>query len=146
MSFRNSCERASCPRWSSCDFRTITLPVRPRAVLLHGRPGEAYNCGSEEPQVNLVTARRVVSILEADEELIHHVADRPGHDRRYAIDCTKLRRLGWSPKVELLTGLRETIAYFDDQLCRSDLPRIDASRSASRRVGAGAESLDWSLT
>jgi len=54
--------------------------------------------------------------------------------------------LGWSPKVSLLTGLRETIAYFDDQLRRNDLPRIDASPSASRRVGTGAESLDWSLS
>ena len=78
-------------------------------VLLHGSPGEAYNCGSEEAQVNLETARRVVAILDADEELIHHVADRPGHDRRYAIDCTKLRSLGWSPHVGFETGLRETV-------------------------------------
>jgi len=46
------------------------------AVLLHGRSGEAYNCGSEQAQVNLETARRVVAILDADEELIQHVADR----------------------------------------------------------------------
>ncbi len=71
------------------------------AVLLHGAAGEAYNCGSEEAQVNLETARRVVAILEADEELIQHVADRPGHDRRYAIDCAKLRtpRLGAAGRV-----------------------------------------------
>jgi dTDP-glucose 4,6-dehydratase len=81
-------------------------------VLLHGQPGEAYNCGSEEAQVNLETARRVVAILDADEELIHHVADRPGHDRRYAIDCTKLRTLGWAPKVGFAGGLRETVEWY----------------------------------
>ena len=54
--------------------------------------------------------------------------------------------LGWSPKVELLTGLRETIAYFDEQLRCNDLPRIDASRSMSARDGASAERFDWSLT
>jgi dTDP-glucose 4,6-dehydratase len=82
------------------------------AVLLHGKPGEAYNCGSEEAQVNLETARRVVEILEADEELIQHVADRPGHDRRYAIDCTKLRALGWAPRVGFAAGLRETVEWY----------------------------------
>ena len=82
------------------------------AVLLHGRRGEAYNCGSEEAQVNLETARRVVAILGADEELIHHVADRPGHDRRYAIDCAKLRTLGWAPRVAFDAGLRETVEWY----------------------------------
>ena len=82
------------------------------AVLLHGRAGEAYNCGSEQAQVNLETARRVVAILDADGELIQHVADRPGHDRRYAIDCTKLRALGWAPRVTFADGLRETVEWY----------------------------------
>jgi len=82
------------------------------AVLLHGRSGEAYNCGSEQAQVNLETARRVVAILDADEELIQHVADRPGHDRRYAIDCTKLRGLGWAPEVAFADGLRATVEWY----------------------------------
>jgi dTDP-glucose 4,6-dehydratase len=81
-------------------------------VLRHGRTGEAYNCGSEQAQVNLDTARRVVAILAADEELIQHVADRPGHDRRYAIDCAKLRGLGWAPQVEFADGLRETVEWY----------------------------------
>ena len=82
------------------------------AVLVNGKAGEAYNCGSEEAQINLETARRVVEILEADEELIQHVADRPGHDRRYAIDCAKLRLLGWTPRVGFAAGLRETVEWY----------------------------------
>ena len=54
----------------------------------------------------------MVEILEADEELIQHVADRPGHDRRYAIDCTKLRTLGWAPRVGFAAGLRETVEWY----------------------------------
>ena len=54
----------------------------------------------------------MVEILEADEELIQHVADRPGHDRRYAIDCAKLRTLGWTPRVGFAAGLRETVEWY----------------------------------
>jgi dTDP-glucose 4,6-dehydratase len=81
-------------------------------VLLRGVAGEAYNCGAEQAQVNLETARRVVEILGAADELIQHVADRPGHDRRYAIDCKKLRALGWSPTVTFDEGLRETVEWY----------------------------------
>ncbi len=81
-------------------------------VLLRGVAGEAYNCGSEQAQVNLDTARRVVEILEADDELIQHVADRPGHDRRYAIDCAKLRALGWAPTIGFEDGLRATVEWY----------------------------------
>ena len=83
-------------------------------VLLRGAVGEAYNCGSEQAQVNLSTAQRVVEILDGSDELIQHVADRPGHDRRYAIDCAKLRRLGWAPRVEFPDGLRRTVEWYRD--------------------------------
>jgi UDP-glucuronate decarboxylase len=91
-------------------------------------------------------ARIIVDIVGSRSKVVYRPlpVDDP---RRRRPDIERAQSvLGWSPKVELLTGLRETIAYFDDQLRRNDLPRIDASRSASRRVGAGAESLDWSLS
>jgi UDP-glucuronate decarboxylase len=66
--------------------------------------------------------------------------------RRRRPDIERARSLlGWSPRVELLTGLRETIAYFDKQLHRPDLPRIDASWSAAHRLGAVAGRLDGRL-
>jgi len=91
-------------------------------------------------------ARIIVDIVGSRSKVVYRPlpVDDP---RRRRPDIERAQSvLGWSPKVELLTGLRETIAYFDDQLRRNDLPRIDASRSASRRVGAGAESLAWSLS
>ena len=88
-------------------------------------------------------ARVIVDIVGSRSKVVYRPlpVDDP---RRRRPDIERAQSvLGWSPKVELLTGLRETIAYFDDQLRRNDLPWIDASRSASRRVGAGAGSLDW---
>ena len=91
-------------------------------------------------------ARIIVDIVGSRSKVVYRPlpADDPRR-RRPNIERAQ-SALGWSPKVELLTGLRQTIAYFDDQLRRNDLPRIDTSRSASRRDGAGAERLDWSLT
>jgi UDP-glucuronate decarboxylase len=91
-------------------------------------------------------ARIIVDIVGSRSKVVYRPlpVDDP---RRRRPDIERAQSvLGWSPKVELLTGLRETIAYFDDQLRRRDLPRIDASRSVSHRVDAGAESLDWSLS
>jgi UDP-glucuronate decarboxylase len=84
-------------------------------------------------------ARIIVDIVGSRSKVVYRPLpmDDP---RRRRPDIERARSaLGWSPKVELLTGLRETIAYFDDQLRRNDLRGIDASRSASRRAGARAE-------
>ena len=63
--------------------------------------------------MNLETARRVVAILEADEELIQHVADRPGHDRRYAIDCAEAPHASAGRRASRSTaGLRETVEWY----------------------------------
>jgi UDP-glucuronate decarboxylase len=91
-------------------------------------------------------ARIIVDIVGSRSKVVYRPlpVDDP---RRRRPDIERAQSvLGWSPKVELLTGLRETIAYFDGQLRRNNLARIDASRSASRRVGARVESLDWSLS
>jgi dTDP-glucose 4,6-dehydratase len=83
------------------------------AVLRHGRAGETYNIGARQEVTNLEVARRILKSLNKDESLITHVEDRPGHDRRYAIDSSKLEReLGWQPEVQFDVGLEETIEWY----------------------------------
>jgi UDP-glucuronate decarboxylase len=91
-------------------------------------------------------ARIIVDSVGSRSKIVHR--SLPMDDpRRRRPDIERAQSvLGWSPKVELLTGLRATIAYFDLQLRRNDLPRIDASWSVSRRVGADAVSLAGSLS
>lgn len=82
-------------------------------VLASGRPGEVYNIGGGEPVPNLEIVRRLLRRVGKSEELIEFVIDRPGHDRRYALDTSKIaRELGWSPSVGLDEGLRRTIEWY----------------------------------
>jgi len=82
-------------------------------VLHHGRSGEIYNIGAKQETTNLDLARAVLKYLGKSEELITFVKDRPGHDRRYAIDPSKLEReLGWKPEIPLHSGLHETIDWY----------------------------------
>jgi dTDP-glucose 4,6-dehydratase len=83
-------------------------------VLRRGAPGDAYNASSEVSQVNIETARAIVTLTGAERSLLEHVPDRPGHDRRYALDCRKLRGLGWAPTVPFDAGLAATVAWFRD--------------------------------
>jgi dTDP-glucose 4,6-dehydratase len=81
-------------------------------VLRAGAPGEVYNVGGEEHE-NLEVIARIVELTGADPALVVHVEDRPGHDRRYALDDAKVRALGWSPRHAFgETGLRETVAWY----------------------------------
>jgi dTDP-glucose 4,6-dehydratase len=83
------------------------------AVLERGRVGEVYNLGGLEIEENLTIARRLLGILDQPETLISHVQDRPGHDRRYALNCEKVEReLGWKPTMTLGDGLRQTIDWY----------------------------------
>jgi dTDP-glucose 4,6-dehydratase len=82
-------------------------------VLAQGRPGEVYNVGGDERE-NLELVGRILDLTGADESLVRHVTDRPGHDRRYSIDDTKLRGLGWRPGVALEEGLADTFAWYRD--------------------------------
>jgi dTDP-glucose 4,6-dehydratase len=78
-----------------------------------GRPGEVYNIGGRCELTNLELTRALLRTLGKPESLIRYVKDRPGHDRRYAIDCGKLEReLGWRPEVPFEEGLRETVAWY----------------------------------
>lgn len=82
-------------------------------VLQHGTPGEVYNIGGNTERLNLDMARAILQVLEKPETLITFVPDRPGHDRRYAVDCSKIRReLGWEACYSLAAGLQKTISWY----------------------------------
>jgi dTDP-glucose 4,6-dehydratase len=82
-------------------------------VLREGAPGHVYNVGGEEHE-NLEVTSRVLELTGADESLIRHVEDRPGHDRRYALDDSKLHGLGWHKEHRFDDGLADTVAWYRD--------------------------------
>ncbi len=81
-------------------------------VLEHGQPGEAYNVGGGNEHENVEIAQHILEATGADRALLRHVEDRPGHDRRYALETTKLRSLGWAPAKTFEDGLRETVEWY----------------------------------
>ncbi|PGZ80223.1 dTDP-glucose 4,6-dehydratase [Priestia megaterium] len=84
-------------------------------VLHKGRNGEVYNVGGNNERTNIDIVKTILKYLNKPESLIRFVTDRPGHDRRYAIDATKLREeLGWKPKYTFETGIKETIKWYQD--------------------------------
>jgi dTDP-glucose 4,6-dehydratase len=83
-------------------------------VLREGAAGEAYNVGGGNERENVEITRRIVELTGADASLVRHVEDRPGHDRRYSLDTSKLRALGWEPKQDFDEGLAETVAWYRD--------------------------------
>jgi dTDP-glucose 4,6-dehydratase len=84
-------------------------------VLEQGRPGEAYNAGGPDECENIEVVRRILELTGHGDELIEHVTDRPGHDRRYSLSSDKLReQLGWEPRVRFEEGLRRTVRWYED--------------------------------
>ncbi|MCS7257732.1 MAG: dTDP-glucose 4,6-dehydratase [Thermomicrobium sp.] len=81
-------------------------------VLVHGKPSETYNIGASQHRPNIEVARAVIRLLNADPASIVHVADRPGHDRRYAVDWSKLAALGWTPRTPFEEGLARTVTWY----------------------------------
>jgi len=81
-------------------------------VLTRGEVGEAYNLGGENERHNIDVVRMMLAILGKPESLIRRVADRPGHDRRYALDTRKARALGWAPRSDFESALRETVEWY----------------------------------
>ena len=81
-------------------------------ILSHGKPGSVYNVGGGNEQENLVVAETILAHLGKPKSLIRYIEDRPGHDRRYAVDCSRAYALGWTPVVPFEQGLRDTIDWY----------------------------------
>ena len=83
-------------------------------VLHKGQVGEIYNVGTGTEMRNVDMTRLILRILDKPESLIRHVADRPGHDRRYALDVTKIRGLGWEPSHSCEEAIEATVRWYVD--------------------------------
>lgn len=82
-------------------------------ALARGRAGQVYNVGAQNERPNLDVVRGILKLTGRDESLIRYVPDRPGHDRRYAMDATKVRaELGWRPRRAFEQGLAETVDWY----------------------------------
>jgi dTDP-glucose 4,6-dehydratase len=81
-------------------------------LVERGRNGEVYNIGGGNEVQNVHLTHRILSLVGKPPSLIAHVADRPGHDRRYCLDTSKLRALGWAPQVDFAEGLASTVAWY----------------------------------
>jgi dTDP-glucose 4,6-dehydratase len=84
-------------------------------VLREGEAGEVYNVGAGHELENIEVTRRIVELTGADPSVVRHVTDRPGHDRRYSLDCAKIAALGWRPERTFDDGLAETVAWYRDR-------------------------------
>jgi dTDP-glucose 4,6-dehydratase len=83
-------------------------------VLRSGESGAVYNIGADEPHENMELTQKILEHTAADPSLVRHVDDRAGHDRRYAVDTTKLRGLGWAPRRSWDDGIRDTVEWYRD--------------------------------
>jgi dTDP-glucose 4,6-dehydratase len=81
-------------------------------VLEHGVHGEVYNAGGPDECANIEVVKRIIELTGADESLIEHITDRPGHDRRYSLSSQKVRALGWEPRVRFAEGLEQTVSWY----------------------------------
>jgi dTDP-glucose 4,6-dehydratase len=81
-------------------------------VLERGAAGEVYNAGGPDELANIDVVRRILELTGTDESLIEHVTDRPGHDRRYSLSSSKVRALGWEPRVRFAEGLERTVEWY----------------------------------
>jgi dTDP-glucose 4,6-dehydratase len=115
-------------------------------VLRQGRVGETYNVGGLNEKPNIEIVKTICSLLDrkapradgkAYSAQITYVADRPGHDRRYAIDCRKLQsELGWAPRESFATGIEKTVDWYLKN--RAWAAEITATRYARERLGVRA--------
>ncbi len=83
-------------------------------MLERGTPGEVYNIGGGSERRNIEITEMILDRLRKPRTLLRHVQDRPGHDRRYALDCSRIQALGWSPRVRFEEGLERTVSWYAD--------------------------------
>ncbi len=98
------------------------------AALEQGRSGEVYNLGAEQERTNMQIAQAILAELGKPLDLIEHVSDRPGHDRRYAVDPAKAERaLAWTSQITFEVGFPETVRWYveNEAWCQRALGRID---------------------
>jgi dTDP-glucose 4,6-dehydratase len=113
----NALEDLSLPLYGDGRYRRDWLSVYDHCaaiehVLLHGEPGLIYNVGGGNERENIEVAETILTILGKPKSLLRFIQDRPGHDRRYAVDCSRLRKLGWAPTVSFDDGLRDTVEWY----------------------------------
>lgn len=84
------------------------------SILDGGEAGTVYNIGADAQRTNRAVAHAILDALGLDEDRIEFVADRPGHDRRYAVDSTRVRGLGWAPRRPFEDGIVETVGWYQD--------------------------------
>jgi dTDP-glucose 4,6-dehydratase len=82
-------------------------------VLERGEPGEVYNAGGPDECANIEVVKRIVALTGASEDLIQHVTDRLGHDRRYSLSSQRVRQLGWVPQVRFAEGIGSTVEWYE---------------------------------
>jgi len=108
-------------------------------VVLHkGSPGEIYNVSSGNEITNIELTRRILEYTGKDEGLIRFVKDRPGHDKRYALDCDRIKALGWRPRHDFETALKDTIKWYRENESwwkRLKRPRESARATQARSTG-----------
>ncbi len=93
-------------------------------VLHKGQPGNVYNIGGENERTNIEIVKLILSVLGKPESLIKYVTDRPGHDRRYAIDSTKIKReLTYSTTTDFKKGMEETVKWYLDNRAGGNGPK-----------------------
>jgi len=83
-------------------------------ITREGQPGEVYNIGADNHQENIRVAEALLQLLEKPLRLIRFVEDRKGHDRRYAVDTSKLRSLGWAPEHDFFSALERTVRWYQE--------------------------------
>lgn len=81
-------------------------------LIKKGKAGEVYNIAGNNEKTNIEIAKLILRELKKPESLIQFIKDRPGHDRRYSLDTTKLRNLGWKPKYDFESAMKETIKWY----------------------------------
>jgi len=81
-------------------------------LLNNGVPGEVYNIGGGHEKTNLEITDKILELLGKDTSMVEYVTDRPGHDFRYSLDCSKLRKMGWKPRYSFEEALEETVAWY----------------------------------